>query len=180
MDCKVGTEPEEFEENENKRTWVILALALGLTIVISGSLDLLAQGIPLGFTIPILNENATISIIIYHVSIIAAGIYIGFIGLRELVIEKRFSVEFLMAVAGLGAAYLYFLFEAATVLFLYSLAEYFEDYIQDRARKTVEKLSQFMPDNANVLVNGTEKSLDVKEIQPGMTILVRPGEGIAH
>src|SRR3990170_3146555 len=178
MGCKVGTEPEEFEEKENKRTWVILALALGLTIVISGSLDLLAQGFPLGFTIPILNENATLSIIVYHVSVIAAGIYIGFVGLRELVIEKRFSVEFLMAVAGLGAAYLDFLFEAASVLFLYSLAEYFEGYIQDRARKTVEKLSKFMPDKARVIIDGVEKSVSVGEVSPGTTILVKPGERI--
>ena len=60
MGCKVGTEPEEFEENENKRTMVILALAIGLTIIIGVSLDLFVQGAPLGFTIPILNENATI------------------------------------------------------------------------------------------------------------------------
>ncbi|MGQ9479286.1 MAG: hypothetical protein ACUVQ0_04585 [Thermoproteota archaeon] len=63
-----------------------------------------------------------------------------------------------MSVAALGAAYLDFLFEAATVLFLYSLSEYFEDYIQDRARKTVEKLSQFIPNKARVIVNGSEKT----------------------
>jgi Cd2+/Zn2+-exporting ATPase len=72
-----------------------------------------------------------------------------------------------------------FLFEAATVLFLYSLAEYFEYYIQDRARKTVEKLSQFMPDKARVIINGSEESVNVKDVQLGSTILVRPGERIA-
>ena len=179
MDNNIEKEPEECEQGENRHLWILLASVLGITIVFAGLLDLLFQGVPLGFTIPLLNESATVSRIVYHVSVVLAGVYIGYIGLRELIIERRFSVEFLMAVAGLGAAYLDFLFEAATVLFLYSLAEYFEDYIQDRARKTVEKLSQFMPDNANVLVNGTEKRLDVKEIPPGMTILVRPGERIA-
>ncbi|MDI6805394.1 MAG: hypothetical protein QMD20_01875 [Candidatus Bathyarchaeia archaeon] len=104
--------------------------------------------------------------IIYHASVIVAGIYIGLIGLRELIFEKRFSVEFLMSVAALGATYLDFLFEGATVLFLYSLSEYFEDYIQDRARKTIEKLSQFIPDKARVIVNGSEKSIDVKKFGP--------------
>lgn len=126
-----------------------------------------------------LNEPASLSRIIYHASVIVAGIYIGLIGLRELIFEKRFSVEFLMSVAALGAAYLDFLFEAATVLFLYSLSEYFEDYIQDRARKTVEKLLQFIPDKARVIVNGSEKSVGVKEVLPGMTMLVKPGERIA-
>jgi len=170
---------EEFEEPKRREIWIQLAVALGLTILIAGLLDLLFQGVPLGFTIPLLNEPASLSRIIYHVSVIIAGIYIGFIGLRELVFEKRFSVEFLMSVAALGATYLDFLFEGATVLFLYSLSEYFEDYIQDRARKTVEKLSQFIPDKARVIVNGSEKSVDVKEVQLGMTMLVKPGERIA-
>ena len=177
MSC-AEEESEEFEEGENKKAWILLAVILGLTIIIAGLLDLFAQGIPLGFVLPILNEAATLSSIIYHVSVISAGVYIGFIGLRELVFERRFSVEFLMAVAGLGAVYLDFLFEAASVLFLYSLAEYFEGYIEDRARKTVEKLSKFMPDEARVIMDGAEKSVSVREVLPGTTILVRPGERI--
>ena len=170
---------EEHKEHENRGTWILLASTLGLTIIIAGSLDLLFQGIPLGFTIPLLNEPASISRLIYHVSVIAAGIYVGILSLRELVVERRFSVEFLMSAAALGAVYLDFLFEAATVLFFYSLAEYFENYIQDRARKTIEKLSQFMPDKATVVLNGSEKAIDVKDVQPGMTMIVRPGERIA-
>ena len=175
---KPEAEIEEFEENESKKTWISLALVLGLTIIVAGVLDLFAKGIPLGFRLPVLNEPATISTIIYHVSVLVAGIYIGFIGIKELIVERKFSVEFLMAVAGLGALFLDFLFEAATVLFLYSLAEYFEGYIEDRARKTVEKLSGFMPDKARVIIDGAEKSVDVKEVSTGTTILVKPGERI--
>ena len=69
--------------------------------------------------------------------------------------ERRFTVEFLMAVAALGALYLN-AFRSSTVLFLYSIAEYFEGYIEDRARRTVEKLSKFMPDKARVLADGQE------------------------
>ena len=99
-------------------------------------------------------------------------------GLRELFVEKRFSVEFLMAAAALGALYLNARFEAATVLFLYSIAEYFESYIEDRARRTVEKLSKFMPDQARILAEGAEKTVRVNEVEPNMTLLVRPGERI--
>ncbi|MCL5949728.1 MAG: HAD-IC family P-type ATPase [Candidatus Bathyarchaeota archaeon] len=175
---KEKVEVEEFEENENKKKFVILAIVLGLTMVIAGLMDLLANGIPLGFTLPILNEPATVATIIYHVVVLGAGLYVGFIGIKELVIERKFSVEFLMAVAALGALYLDFLFEAATVLFLYSLAEYLEGYIEDRARKTVEKLSSFMPDKARAIINGTEKSVDIKEVHTGQVILVKPGERI--
>jgi len=146
MSCEEKPEQKEAEDSGNRRVMILLAAALGLTIVVAGLLDLLVGGVSLGFTIPFLNVAATVSVIIYYVSVLSAAVYIGAIGLKELVVEKRFSVEFLMAVAALGALYLGFLFEAATVLFLYSLAEYFEGYIAYRARRTVEKLSRFMPD----------------------------------
>jgi len=174
---KSNDKDEEFKDKE-KAIWIHLAVALGLTILFAGILDWLAQGVPLGFTIPILNEPATVSRVVYRISVIVAGVYIGFLGLRKLIFEQRFSVEFLMAVAALGAAYLDFLFEGATVLLLYSLSEYFEDYIQDRARKTIAKLSAFMPEKAKVIIESSEKSMDVKEVLPGMTILIKPSERI--
>jgi Cd2+/Zn2+-exporting ATPase len=179
MSCEEKPEQAaKAEEERNKRVLIILAVSLGLTMLVGGLLSLFANGVPLGFTIPVLNVNATLSNIIYYVAVLTAAVYIGITGLKELVVEKRFSVEFLMAVAALGAVYLGFLFEAATVLFLYSLAEYFEGYIEDRARHTVEKLSKFMPDKARVVVNGSEKSLSVNEVQVNSIVLVKPGERI--
>src|SRR5665647_100924 len=134
--CKEKTE-KASEEEHNKRLLVAFAVWLGITILVSGLLDLFAKGLPLGFTMPILNVPATLSMIFYYVAVLTTAIYIGVVGLKELVLERRFSVEFLMAVAGLGALFLDYRFEAATVLFLYSLAEYFEGYIQDRAKRSV-------------------------------------------
>lgn len=179
MSCEEKPEQAaKTEERTEKKVLIILAVTLGLTILVGGLLTLFANGVPLGFIIPLLNVSATLSDIIYYVFVIAAAVYIGITGLKELIVERRFSVEFLMAVAALGAVYLGFLFEAATVLFLYSLAEYFEGYIEDRARRTVEKLSKFMPDKARVLINGSETSLNVSEVQVNAVLLVKPGERI--
>ncbi len=166
------------EEERNKRVLVGFAVWLGITILVSGSLDLLAQGIPLGFTVPLLNIPATLSMFLYYAAILTAAIYIGIIGLKELIVERQFSVEFLMAVAGLGALYLDYRFEAATVLFLYGLAEYFEGYIQSRAKRTVEKISKVIPEKARVLSAGIEKNVDVNEVEIGAVLLVKPGERI--
>jgi Cd2+/Zn2+-exporting ATPase len=173
-----GDADKAFESEQKRGLWIALALVLGFTLVIADLLDFLFQGVPLGFTLPLFNRPATASGILLHASVIIIGLYIGFLGLKELVVERRFSVEFLMAVAALGAAYLGFSFEATTVLLLYSLAEYFEGFIEDRARKTVEKLSQFMPDKVRVLVNGSEKGMNVKGVLPGMTMVLRPGERV--
>lgn len=176
--CIKPDEPKEIEEHEDKRIMVTFAVLLGLTITIGGLLDLLFAGVSLNFKIPIVNVNATLSIVTYYVVVLFASIYIGVVGLKELLVEKRFSVEFLMAVAALGALYLHAYFEAATVLFLYSIAEYFEGYLEDRARRTIEKLSKLMPDTAKIIADGTEKTVNVNEVEPNMTILVRPGERI--
>ena len=56
--------------------------------------------------------------------------------------------------------------------------QYFEGYIEDRARRTVEKLSKFMPDQARIIVDGAEKTVNIKQVEPNMTLLVRPGERI--
>jgi Cd2+/Zn2+-exporting ATPase len=172
-------EAKDCEREEKRIVWLVLALALGLTMGMAGLLDFWVHGIPLGFVLPLFNEPATVSGILYRAAVIIIGLYVGFVGLRDLFFERRFSVEFLMSVAALGAVYLGFLFEAATVLFLYAVAEYFEGYIENRARRTVEELSRFMPDKATVIVEGFEKSLSVGEVQPSMIMLLRPGERVA-
>ena len=166
------------EEHKSKRVMISFAILLGLTVLIGGLLDFLFAGVPLGFNIPIINVQATLTTILYDVIVLFASAYIGIVGIRELVIEKRFSVEFLMAIAALGALYLNARFEAATVLFLYTIAEYFEGYIEDRARRTVEKLSKFMPDQAESWSDGAEKTVNVNEVEPNMILVVRPGERI--
>ena len=175
--CQEKPELKETEAHENKKILILMILALGLTMVVGGFLYLVFGGLPFGFVVPLVNL-ASLADGLFFVVVVTTAIYIGLAGLRDLVVERRFSVEFLMAVAGLGAVYLGLFFEAATVLFLYSLAEYFEGYIQDRARRTVEKLSSFMPDKARVLVDGSETSVNVDEVEVGMVLLVKPGERI--
>jgi Cd2+/Zn2+-exporting ATPase len=165
-------------DQEERKLWLVYGTALALTIVVSAILDLYANGVPLGFFVPLTSDPATLAKLLYQVVVVSIAIYIGYAGLKELLVDRRFSVEFLMSIAALGALYLGFLFEAATVLLLYSLAEYFEHYIEDKARKTVEKLSTYMPENANVLEKGVEKTVDVKQVRAHDIVLVRPGERI--
>jgi Cd2+/Zn2+-exporting ATPase len=175
--CAEKPEPKESEEQRNRRLLVVLAASLALAMIVAGLLYVFFVGVPFGFTVPYVNLGSLADSLLFVV-VISAAAYIGFAGLRELVVERQFSVEFLMAVAGLGAVYLGLFFEAATVLFLYSLAEYFEGYIQNRARRAVEKLSSFMPDKARVLVDDTEAEVNVSEVQVGMKIRVKPGERV--
>ena len=64
------------------------------------------------------------------------------------------------------------------MLFLYGLAEYFEGYIQSRAKRTVEKISKVIPEKARVLSAGIEKNVDVNQVEIGEVLLIKPGERI--
>jgi len=170
-------EESEFEAYESK-PWLYLVAILVVTMVFSTLLDWLAAGMPLGVSLPLVGHSLNLSKLLYEIAVVSIAVYVGYVGLKELIIERRFSVEFLMSVAALGATYLGFLFEAATVLLLYSLAEHFEHYIEDKARKTVEKLSTYMPENARLVEDGAEKTVSVKNVKIGQVIQVRPGERI--
>lgn len=176
--CKEKPEQKKPEAQESSRVIVFLAVMLGVTVAVGGLLDFFFKGVPLGVTLPVISVKATVSTILYYVTVLSASIYIGALGLWELFVDKRFSVEFLMSAAALGALYLNARFEAATVLFLYSIAEYFEGYIEVRARRTVEKLSKFMPDQARIMADEAERFVNVNEVEPNMTLMVKPGERI--
>lgn len=168
---------DEFDGHEHK-PWLYLALVIAVTMILSAILESWATEVSFGLNLPLINVSTSISQLIYQAVVIFIAFYIGYVGLKELIIERRFSVEFLMSVAAFGATYLGFLFEAATVLLLYSLAEYFEHYIEDKARKAVEKLSSYMPEKARVLERGEEKTINVEKVKIGDTIVARPGERI--
>jgi Cd2+/Zn2+-exporting ATPase len=172
-------ESESLELEDHEKAWLWLAGLLLFVIVIAALLDQFAYGIPVSIVSVQLDKELTVSMLIYYVTVIAISVYVAALGLKELAWERRFSIEFLMAVAALGALYLGFLFEAGTVLLFYVLAEYFEGYIQDRARKAVEKLSEFMPDKARLVTPQGMEHVDVNTVGLGASILVKPGERIA-
>lgn len=170
---------EEYQNKSHNRIWLTLILVLISVTGIAIMLDTFLDGVSLGFELPLLNKPASISQILYYSLILSISGFIGFNGIKDLFIKRRFSIEFLMAAAATGALYLGFLFEAITVLLLYSIAEFFEDFIEDKARKTIEKLTQFLPDEARILTEeGKEERIHVNDITIGSIVIVKPGEKI--
>ncbi|WP_256300740.1 heavy metal translocating P-type ATPase [Haloarchaeobius salinus] len=98
--------------------------------------------------------------------------------------NRNLDIDFLMSVAILGALVasvvfgeaLYF--EAATLAFLFSVAELLERYSMDRARNSLEELMDLSPDEATVKRDGDEEAVSVDEVTVGDVVVVRPGEKI--
>jgi Cd2+/Zn2+-exporting ATPase len=98
--------------------------------------------------------------------------------------NRNLDIDFLMSVAILGAlvASLVFAealyFEAATLAFLFSVAELLERASMNRARNSLRELMDLSPDEATVKRGGSEETLPVEQVVVGDVVVVRPGEKI--
>ncbi|WP_269073663.1 heavy metal translocating P-type ATPase [Halobacterium sp. KA-6] len=99
-------------------------------------------------------------------------------------LNRNLDIDLLMSIAISGAiiASLVFgealYFEAATLTFLFSIAELLERYSMDRARNSLQELMDLSPDEATVKRDGEEVTVPVDDVAVGDIVVVRPGEKI--
>ncbi len=90
----------------------------------------------------------------------------------------RLDMNFLMTVAIFGALLVGEFVEAASIAFLFGIAELLEVYSVERARRSIEKLLDLTPVTARVKRNGGTLTIPVEQIALGDTVQVLPGEKI--
>ncbi|WP_424004268.1 heavy metal translocating P-type ATPase [Haloarcula salina] len=159
------------------KTWVSgVFVALGLTF----EFLLLGSNAQVG---TVLGSPLHVADALFLVAVAAGGQEIlrnGYYSLRN----RNLDIDLLMSIAILGALVasvvfgeaLYF--EAATLAFLFSVAELLERYSMDRARNSLAELMDLSPDEATVLRDGEEVTVPVDEVRVGDTVVIRPGEKI--
>ncbi|MFB6346663.1 MAG: heavy metal translocating P-type ATPase, partial [bacterium] len=111
-------------------------------------------------------------------ALVVGGLYTVNRGLNA-VLSMTMSIDFLITLALAGALILGKFLEAASLAFLYGVAELLEDYSMQQAQNSLEELLDLSPTEATLIRNGEKVTLEVEEIQVGDTIVVRPGEKIA-
>ena len=100
----------------------------------------------------------------------------GWIALRN----RNLNINALMSIAVTGAVLIGQWPEAAMVMFLFTVAELIEAKSLDRARNAIGGLMQLTPDRATVQqVGGEWLEQEVKSVQLGARVRVRPGERIS-
>lgn len=117
--------------------------------------------------------------IIALVSILSGGLTTykkGWIALKNL----NLNINALMSIAVTGAILIGQWPEAAMVMFLFTVAELIEARSLDRARNAISGLMQMTPEQATVqLVDGNWVEQEVKSVELGARVRVKPGERIA-
>lgn len=141
--------------------------------VIIVSATLLSLGLSFEFVL----KESTLATIFFLVVVAVSGYEIVKRGLSSL-LKKRLDMNSLMTVAAVGAFLIGHGEEGATVMFLFSIAEFLEDYAVERTRRSVGALMKLAPESATVKKNGKEVKVHVHAINPQETIVVRPGERI--
>ena len=91
---------------------------------------------------------------------------------------RHLDIHVLMIVAVIGAVILGEWSEAASVVFLFALAQLLEAGAMERARGAIRALMELAPADALVRRNGRQERIPVDDVVAGDTVLVGPGEKI--
>ncbi|MEN6512496.1 MAG: cation-transporting P-type ATPase, partial [Methanoculleus sp.] len=115
--------------------------------------------------------------------LIAAAVISGYDVLKAgllALIRFRFSIAVLIMIAAAGAFLTANPAEGATVLYLYAIAEFLEEYAAGRAHRSIASLLDIAPQTARVRRDGGEVTVPVGEVGVGETVIARPGDAVAH
>ncbi|MBI5054221.1 MAG: heavy metal translocating P-type ATPase [Chloroflexi bacterium] len=108
-----------------------------------------------------------------------AGYPIAKSGLSTLIINRDFNINLLMSIAAVGAVIIGETSEAATMIFLFAIAEAIEGYTTDRARDSLRSLTELSPAEAIRIDGDAEERVATSDLKLGDVILVRGGDRIA-
>jgi Cd2+/Zn2+-exporting ATPase len=113
----------------------------------------------------------------FVVSIIAGGVFTGRKAVNSLR-GRTLDINVLMLVAVAGAMVLGEWSEAATVVFLFAIAQWLEARSMDRAREAIRALMDLTPPEARIRTGLLEVAVPVDRVEIGSVMVIRPGEKI--
>lgn len=114
----------------------------------------------------------------YLISYFFGGYFI-FIEASQKIIKGGFDIDFLMIAAAIGAAYIGSWAEGALLLFLFSLGHALEHYAMNKAKKSIEALSDLSPKTALIKRNGKLENIPIEALKINDIIVIKPNTKIA-
>ncbi|MEQ5800586.1 cation-translocating P-type ATPase [Halomonas sp. H10-9-1] len=91
---------------------------------------------------------------------------------------KTVSIDLLVIVAAVGALFIHNYWESAAVTFLFALGGALERATLNKTRQALSDLVDAAPETATVLRDGEPQTVEVWELVPGDTVLIRNGEQV--
>lgn len=160
--CEANLLEEKEPVNKHKPVYII-----GISAII------LAIGVYFDF----FTSQKLFAEILFLAVVVISGYEIIPNGIRSL-LKGKFNISFLITIAALGAFLIGEGAEGASVIFLYFIAEFLEDYAGERARKSIGKLVKLAPQTAVVKRSGKNIELHAHAVDIDEIVVVKPGDKI--
>lgn len=111
-------------------------------------------------------------------ALVLAGYPVARSAVMNLWINRDFNMNFLMTVAAVGAVVIGEYPEAASLIFLFAIAEALEGYSAERARRSIRHLTELAPQIALRLSERGEERIPVENLRIGDRVIIPAGERI--
>ena len=125
-----------------------------------------------------LGEDHLLTKALYILAIIIGGFDLFQEGFSDL-IKLDFSMESLMTIAIIGAAFIGEWAEGSIVVILFAISEALERFSMDKARQSIRSLMDIAPKEALIRRNNVEQLVSVDKIDIDDIMIIKPGQKIA-
>ena len=125
-----------------------------------------------------LGEDHLLTKALYILAIIIGGFDLFKEGFSDL-IKLDFSMESLMTLAIIGAAFIGEWAEGSIVVILFAISEALERFSMDKARQSIRSLMDIAPKEALIRRNNVEQLVSVDKIDIDDIMIIKPGQKIA-
>lgn len=129
-------------------------------------------------TVAFLVNIQWLKIVLFFMSYLSIGYEVILEALEGIKDKELFGEEFLMSIASLGAFATGEYPEAIAVMLFFQVGEIFEEYAENKSKKSIESLMELKPDKAFVKINDTLIEKSPEEVKVGDVIIVKPGERV--
>ncbi|MGF2059430.1 heavy metal translocating P-type ATPase [Enterococcus innesii] len=157
---------EQVRSKESFIKWNI-ALIISLGFILVAVISQLSLG-----------EDHLLTKALYILAIIIGGFDLFKEGFSDL-IKLDFSMESLMTIAIIGAAFIGEWAEGSIVVILFAISEALERFSMDKARQSIRSLMDIAPKEALIRRNNVEQLVSVDKIDIDDIMIIKPGQKIA-
>ena len=160
------TDAEHFTDHQSfiRKNWRLLLSGLFIAV---------------GYASQIMNgEDFYLTKALFIFAIFIGGYSLFKEGFKNL-LKFEFTMETLMTIAIIGAAFIGEWAEGSIVVILFAVSEALERYSMDKARQSIRSLMDIAPKEALVRRSGTDRMVHVDDIQIGDIMIIKPGQKIA-
>ncbi len=141
--------------------------------------DVLFLGI--GLVLGVFSAVFSSEIVVHYLLLLSSVLCLGwkvYLKAFRLILKGIINENLLLTISVFGAIAIQKDMECIMVIALYSIGKILEGLAVKKSRNAIEKITNFKPEYAVVIINGEEIKVNPSEVKVGEKIIIRPGENV--